>query len=457
MLILKYKVKTKMPSTDIKKEHESPKLAPAEADNSFTEVLSGTSKNYDVTFPGIVQPEEIGISSLLESGEAVSITGMFDIGSPEDPRAVAIVTMHDPVSDSYRVTLGGLQISEAGELKLNNKWIPLDKDKGIVLGRHGDREADAVVGSESLWPGTGYFSSDVSSRHVSIFFDGRNINLLDTSMNGTRLYNTPQAAESNQQEDDFGHLSTHTMTAKEQAALNDLLRQNRESGQMEYSGSRPVIDRSTTDPEGMVDIRSWVGGSEAIVVDSKKEPRPYQELLRKCDSKLTESGVFTEKDVLQAVFETVAETISYDLEYANTTADEITTKSKKINLAVYIEEGKGVCRHMALACQWLGARLAEQYPALFDGGEFTVPVNQREKDNAAHEWVRYTNPKGKVYIIDVAQNFMGTLEDVVHDTTRGVERWEYFTDAEEKKRYEKFLLGDTAVRASSSFFRRKKR
>ena len=443
--------------TNTTKEHESRNLTRTETSISFTEVLSGTSKNYDVTFPGVIQPEEIGISSLLESGETVTITSMFDVGSSEDSRAAAIVTMHDPVLDSYRVTIGGLEVNEAGDLKLNNKWIPLNKDKGIVFGRHGDREGDDVAGSESLWPGTGYFSSDISSRHASIVFDGRNINLLDTSTNGTRLYNAPQDVESNQQEDDFGHLSTHTMTAEQKAVVNDLLRRNKKTGEMEYSGSRPVINRNTTDPEGMVDIRSWVGGGEAIVVDSKKEPLPYRELLQKCDRKLTESGAFTEKDVLKAVFETVTETIMYDLDYADNTADEIATKSKKINLSVYIEEGKGVCRHMALACQWLGARLKEQYPALFEGGEFTAPVNQREKDNAAHEWVRYTNPKGKVYIIDVAQNFMGTLEDVVHETARGAERWEYFTDADEKKRYEKLLLGDIAVRKSSSFYRRKQR
>jgi len=366
---------------------------------------------------------------------------------------VAVVVMHDPESDAHRVSLGGLKTGKSGKLVLNNSWLPLDKDAGFIIGRDGDRESDSIIGSETLWPGTGYFTTDVSKQHVSVFFDGNNINVLDTSIGGTKLYKEPSPSAEAVEEDEFGHLSEHTMTAEERARVAQLLRDV--NGKKEYSGREP-INRNTTDPEGKVDIRAWSGGGEAIVVDSEKEPDAYKELLKKCDTKLREMSGFTEKDLIQVIYDTVSETMKYDLEFANKTAESLLAKSKKINLSAYLEEGKGVCRHMALSCQWLGARLAEKYTALLEGGEFTVPVNQRERDNAAHEWVRYTSPKGKVYIIDVAQGFVGTLEEVVQDTDRGVERWEYFTDSEEKKRYEKFLLGDTAVRASSSFFRRRK-
>lgn len=435
-------------------EEEKSQANSGESSIRFSEVLHGTSKNYKVDAPGVISPKEIGLNDVLDNGSVTKITAMFNIGSEENPRAAAVVTMYNTTDDIYRVSIGGLGIDENGKLKLNNSWQILEKGASVVIGKDGDRNPDSVVGSEGLWPGTGYFDADVSDVHLSITFNGENVNILDTSQTGTKLYGDAPKTSEQEPDDDFGHLSTHTMTAKDSARIAQLLKEDK-NGQELYS-KRPVIDRSTTDPEGMVDIRSWVGGGEAIVVDSEKVPTPYIELVQKCEQKLQEKGVFSEQDMMQAIFESVSETMDYDLEYANNRAASIDTKSKKINLADYLADGKGVCRHMALAGQWLGARMAEKYPELLGSGEFTVPVNQREVDNAAHEWIRYTNPKGKVYIIDVAQKFVGTLEDVVHDTNSGFERWEYFRDPEEKERYEKILLGDTALRVSSSFYRKKR-
>lgn len=425
--------------------------APAESGVNFSEVLHGSSKNYDVRLPGVISPEDLGIQSTLSNGETVTVSSMFDIGSDDDPRAMAIVTMHDPRSDTYRVSLGGLVADESGKLRLNNAWVPLNKDSGVMIGRLGDRGTDTVVGSESLWPGTGYFASDVSRRHVSLFFDGRNISVLDTSTGGTKFYKNGDSISVNV-DDDFGHLSEHTLSAKEAARVRGLLKES--AGNEEFSG-RSVIDRDTVDPEGKVDIRSWVGGGEAIVVDSEKDPVPFARLLDKCTKIIEDKGVFTETDLLQAIYDTVSATMKYDLDYVDSLSKSLTGKSRKVSLGAYLEDGRGVCRHMALASQWLGARMCEKYPQLLNGGKFTTPVNQRTKDNSAHEWVRYTSPRGKVFIIDVAQKFVGTLEAVAEQSGRGKKRWEYFASSEEKKQYELLIAGRTAVKGS--LFRKFKR
>ncbi len=145
--------------------------------------------------------------------------------------------------------------------------------------------------------------------------------------------------------------------------------------------------------------------------------------------------------------------MEYDLAGVAEISNWATADHKKINLGAYISEGKGVCRHMALTSQWLGARMKDKYPTLLTG-EFTVPVNQRTSDNAAHEWTRYTTPSGKVYIIDPAQKFVGTLEEIMLDGSKGATRWEYFANKQEKDEHEARLIGGTAI-DGGRFWKRK--
>ena len=255
--------------------------------------------------------------------------------------------------------------------------------------------------------------------------------------------------------DDFEYVSDYTQTADDVARLRGLMKTD-EQGEDKFAG-RSRISRDTTDPEGMVDTRGWLAGSEAIVVDSTSPEgaQLYAKLLEACTEKL---GVaFSQKDILQAIYDTVSESLDYDADFTKQTIAGLNADHRKVNLSYYLQNGKGVCRHMALGCQWLGARMAEKYPELFEGASFTTPVSRRTNNEAAHEWARFTDKRGEVYILDPAQKFMGTLKDAVLQTSKDpASRWEYCKDAEEKRKYIALATGDAAIGGRRSWFKRHK-
>lgn len=431
---------------EARNRHFTPPEAQEVKISDLSDFMQGDACVFDLTNPSIMTPEDLGILSKFDSGEDVKITGVFNIGSNDDPRAAAIVNMHNPETNIRRVFVGGLETDPDGNLKLNDSWIELDSSKsGVVIGRSGDT-SDETIGSKQLWPASDNFDDLISRQHITIQQDGNSVRLTDHSTNGTYIAGATEMKYAST-EDDFGHMASHTIRAEEIARSRGLLTRENKVAKEIFAG-REVINRDTVDPEGMVDIRSWVGGGEAIVVDSKKAPEEYVKLLVKCLEKLDK--VYTEKDMIKAIYETVSESMKYDLKFVNDFSDTLESDHKKVNLEVYLGEGKGVCRHMALATQWLGARMLEKHKnlAMFKDANFTSPVNQRNSDNAAHEWVRYTNSQGKVYIIDPAQQYYGTLEDLARDQSKGVKRWEYFKDSDEKNKYIQQNLGELVVKKS---------
>lgn len=84
---------------------------------------------------------------------------------------------------------------------------------------------------------------------------------------------------------------------------------------------------------------------------------------------------------------------------------------------------------MALAAAWLGGGAAERGELT---GRVTAEVNQRLADNSAHEWARFTDSFGEVYIIDPAHGYFGTLKDSLDLTSDENKRWYYFRDDERK-------------------------
>lgn len=259
-----------------------------------------------------------------------------------------------------------------------------------------------------------------------------------------RLYSDPEIPSLDGSDE---HVSDHTVSLTELARIRGNLREDNT-----YQG-REIINRDTGDPEGMVDIRS-TGRSEAIVIDSKGDWKPvYDKLFHDMELHFSESiedgAEHTDAVVLEAIYKAVLEGMEYDLDYVNSYAAELRDQhdgkgGQKVNLGKYLLDRKGVCRHMALACSWLGAR-ASDYGWLRKGGKLTAEVNQRTSDNAAHEWARFTSHDGTVYILDPAQKFFGTLEDSLRQRVAGQDRWEYFRDGE-REVYEARLVGDSSVK-----------
>ena len=221
--------------------------------------------------------------------------------------------------------------------------------------------------------------------------------------------------------------SYHTLRADETAALRGLAKLSPE-GQKLFT-NRERIGRDTFPIEGMVDIRSWQAGDEAIVVDSHTEPAGYDKL-RDAFGREQRWKPDNERSVLESIYKAVGTTLSYDMAHVDTIVQQVTAispDSRKANLGLFLEDGKGVCRHMALAASWLGG---EAYLHGSLDGQLTAEVNQRNKDGNrdAHEWARYTSASGEVYIIDPAQNFFGTLAEA--SVKAG---WEYFRPGEKEQ------------------------
>ena len=133
--------------------------------------------------------------------------------------------------------------------------------------------------------------------------------------------------------------------------------------------------------------------------------------------KASEEGTVKKGLLLNAVFDSVKEAMptQKNAEVEKLVDRVMAQKDVKVNLGVFLKEGVGVCRHDALAC----AFLLDQFKA--DGYiSGKVSVDRNYVKGGSHAWCRYTNSVGEVYILDVAQNYFGTLKDAT-----GLNRWIY--------------------------------
>jgi len=149
------------------------------------------------------------------------------------------------------------------------------------------------------------------------------------------------------------------------------------------------------------------GKREAIVVDSEKQPE-IKELYQKAKEKNYANGT-PEIKVLRAVFETVKYAMRYDNEAVEKLVSERGVgNDKKISLSSFINKRIGVCRQHALAC----AVLLELYQkdSILDS-KSKISVDRNSTHLGGHAWCRYTNPADEVFILDVAQDYVGFLND----------------------------------------------
>jgi hypothetical protein len=244
--------------------------------------------------------------------------------------------------------------------------------------------------------------------------------------------------------DGYDYSADHTVAGKYLAEKRGLLKEQLFAG-------RPVITRDTYPIDGHVDIRSWQAGDEATVVDSKKYPKHYETLSGKFLEKISgtqwQQGEDMVPKTLKAVFDSVSESMVYDLPFVDKISADMRSKNaehRKVDLSLYLAAGKGVCRHMALAAAWLGGEM-ESRGFLPAGGKFTAEVNQSTKGNGAHEWARYTSPNGEIYILDPAQKFFGTLAEAVKRAEGKPNAWEYFLDEGEKKAFMAKMAGQAML------------
>ncbi len=212
---------------------------------------------------------------------------------------------------------------------------------------------------------------------------------------------------------------SYTLKAEEAVALRQ--QQERLAGRKE----RPTISRDSDISGG---VYEGAYGGEAIVVDADKYPAINESLEEVMRRITTAEGKVDKNQALGAVFELVSERMKYDMAAVDTifrTAGH-GRDGAKIALDTYINSGVGVCRHQAL---YTGALLEGLQKRGVLSGRASVERNEMKLDDRdrfdGHSWVRYTNSAGNVYILDVAQQKIDTLDNLMQARRGGGDVWDY--------------------------------
>lgn len=188
---------------------------------------------------------------------------------------------------------------------------------------------------------------------------------------------------------------------------------------------RPIIGHDTKITGGV-----YIGGGarEAIVVDDYSHPEStnpnrreserhdqaeydqvYTKVLEAVASQTRQEGSPPDEAVLKDIASIVDQTLQYDEEFARDIKEKY--KDQKVNLSGFINAGKGVCRHQALLAGYLLERLVGEGKL---SGKVSIQRNSIE-GYGAHAWVNFASEHGNEYIVDVAQGFVGKLEDAPDD------------------------------------------
>lgn len=226
------------------------------------------------------------------------------------------------------------------------------------------------------------------------------------------------------------------------------------------------LDRHGNQFDMTVDYRSLKMGGEVSYVDLGKEGARYytffdnfiKRVRAVTDTLPHGKDSVSERVGLSLVFDSVRKDIEYSKPFTENVINDIHTNPdlyphNLVPLHYYLPQGtsrgKGVCRHMAYAAALLGTK-AHKHGELHLPGAFEFH-NNSIAERGGHAWVRYKSPDGTDYIIDPAQNFMGTLDEVylkirdAQDRGKMSKVWDYFLP-DEKKKYQARFAADTALK-----------
>lgn len=364
----------------------------------------------------VYSAEAIGLVSGSNGAEHVVVAELASsVSDTEWGKHVAVIKSSDKNGNSTYY-LYGLSVDkvtgEANAIDLPPVKLP-DDGSTLWIGR--DKSA---VPADTLWGPGSVYSIQASRRQTSFTINNGELSIGDSSSNGTKLLGafTELGGIENQKTVAI-QLPARDPYAAEHTGFADIeaLRKGFMTPEGKFAG-RYRITRDTEIGGGSphtIDIRSWQAGAEATVVDanSKEIEHWYRHYLDGALHSIREeekrTGIkATEDTVLQAILNTVKQNMAYDLDFVDNVSKEMVDDNdeiRKVNLSYYMAAGKGVCRHMALACAWLGGELKQQG---YLKGKTTAEVNQHA-DNGAHEWARYKAEDGTITILDVAGDHKG--------------------------------------------------
>ncbi len=130
----------------------------------------------------------------------------------------------------------------------------------------------------------------------------------------------------------------------------------------------------------------------------------YQDAVQRYRDEFGDFDADTVKDheLAKCVYESVTENMAYDREYT----DRIASKHDGETLSLqefYVDVGRGVCRHMALATAAVLERMHEA--GVLEG---TGIINRNlDPDHDGHMWAEYVESTGRRLVLDPAQGTAG--------------------------------------------------
>jgi hypothetical protein len=179
-----------------------------------------------------------------------------------------------------------------------------------------------------------------------------------------------------------------------------------------YPAPNPVYFEIGQGTDVLNGFYSGINGDETIIIDYDRRSAYYDVF---ADS-VMQTAIEREKtdygNVLTYVCDLVGNTIHYSEEgLLHVNAFYGIDERASTSLSTYIDEGVGVSRHQALLTATIIEILRRRGVVT---GVASVERNKYWKENGengGHVWAQYTDSDGSVLILDVAKNFIGTLDE----------------------------------------------
>lgn len=209
---------------------------------------------------------------------------------------------------------------------------------------------------------------------------------------------------------------------------------------------RPPIGHDTPIEGGAYD---GLYGGESIIVDREMYPDGFWSVMNKVIKEVgLPNGTIDKGLVLDSIYNNVTQAMRYDEDAVKKILESHGGEDgTRISLDEYIQKEVGVCRHQAL---FVGQLLEYFCSRGLLAGKVSVERSAMKSKTSGkydgHAWIRYTNSAGKVYIIDVAQQKIGLLEEFMKMRMDGKEDvWEYGRESDYDKLIGEALLDTVTV------------
>lgn len=196
-----------------------------------------------------------------------------------------------------------------------------------------------------------------------------------------------------------------------------------------YLLGRPIIGRDTEINGG---VFAW--NKEALVVDDKYP------LVLECWQELMEilnEDIYNGKDHKENIFRLINNIVTSKMSYNLKAVEEIDNKIQntkhdwyKVSLDVFMDAGVGVCRHQALLAGYLLEKLTKSYYQhpednrrhRYLRGEAHVERSINYQKLVGHAWAKYTTFSGETVIIDPANNFVASFDQLSEERLKKEKR-----------------------------------